>query len=186
MASVVSGALKNIYAFDCYQNGLQFRSSIMSVENLKLGPCGAVGMELTPEDSDKAGVGCNQAQTITFLGKFDVIGNKHTLATTYLSEYTLMGYDIPTVLYMLLAPFNDTQKSHMIDAAGEPCLVSFIMRGSVANSSIPVYPVPEGGIIMASDLPTDGIDTTHQFIRLPISLGADFGFILLYNLNYGK
>ncbi len=195
MNKVVKGTLENAYAYNCWQNGFGFRCSIITVKDLKLGPCGAVGIELQPESSDKAGVNCNQPQTVTFEGKFDVTGNTHTMDTSYLNHYKInlgaQSVDVPTIVNasIMLSGLNDNQVAHLKNANQELCLITFIMMGTVANSSQALYPsYQEGGIIAAEDLPTNGVDTKHQFIRLTVyaAQGVSIGSALLYNLNYGK
>ena len=196
---VVDGTVENAYAYDCWQNGFGFRSSIIKMKNLKLGPCGAVGIELKPEGSNKAGLNENQPQTVTFEGTFDVEGNRNALNTSYLQTYNIMGYNIPTIVVASLQNAgiaqDATKLSHLQDPlTGEVCMVTFIIDtsilGNVPNVSQALYPSYQaGGIIDAADLPSDGtIDTEHQFIRLPASLapGMPLGSVLLYNLNYGK
>ena len=199
LVSVVDGTVENAYAYDCWQNGFSFRSSIIKMKNLKLGACGAVGIELMPEGSNKAGLGNNQPQTVTFEGTFDVEGNRNALNTSYLQTYNIMGYNIPTIVVASLQNAgiaqDATKLSHLQDPlTGEVCMVTFIIDtsilGDVPNVSQALYPSYQaGGIIDAADLPSDGtIDTEHQFIRLPASLapGMPLGSVLLYNLNYGK
>lgn len=198
MVSIVDGEMRKAHAYNCYQNGFAFRSSIMTIEDLKLGPCGAVGIELNPESSDTAGRNDNQPQTITFKGSLDVEGNLNALNTSYLQTYSIMGYTIPQIVMASLqnagVADNATQMSHLQNEKGEVCMVTFIidlsLAGDVSNASQALYPSYQaGGIIDAADLPSDGtIDTEHQFIRLPASLapGMPLGSVLLYNLNYGK
>ena len=200
--SVIGGTFKNAYAYDCYQNGFKFRSSIVAVENLKLGACGAVGIELTPEASDKAGVNSNQNQEITFLGELDALGNFHTLDTTYLNAYTVdfssFGLGKKTVADLVTTSIQvnsltDNQLAHLSTdwtdkSKMKLCMVSFIMQGNAPNSSEAKYPAYQGtgGIIDATKLPTSGEDTTHQFIQMTVYVapGVSLGTILLYNLNY--
>lgn len=198
MVSIIDGEMRKAHAYNCYQNGFAFRSSIMTIEDLKLGPCGAVGIELNPESSDTAGRNDNQPQTITFKGSLDVEGNLNALNTSYLQTYSIMGYTIPQIVMASLqnagVAQDATRLSHLQNAQGQVCMVTFIidlsLAGGVSNGSQALYPSYQaGGIIDATDLPTDGtIDTEHQFIRLTAALapGVTLGSVLLYNLNYGK
>lgn len=194
---VVEGTVENAYAHNCYQNGFAFRSSIIKMKNLKLGECGAVGIELTPEGSNTAGIHANQPQTVTFEGTLDVEKNGNTMNTSYLKTYTVMGYTIPQIVAASLSVSGIDQSedklSHVQNKDGEVCLITFIIDlslvGGVSNSSQALYPsYQEGGIIDATDLPANGIDTEHQFIRLTAALapGLTLGSVLLYNYNYGK
>ena len=72
------------------------------------------------------------------------------------------------------------------------CIVTFNMingnTGEYNYSDAQYLSYEGGGIIDATDLPKDGIDTTHQFIRLTVYKGQGqfLGYALIYNLNYGK
>ncbi len=198
-AKVYEGSLRNTYAYNCYQNGFMFRSSIMTVENLKLGPCGAVGIELVPEYSDQAGVNANEAQKITFKGEIDAIGNFITLDTSYLNTYQPGGpgtsVDMLVNASILLNGLTDNQIAHIreqveIEGAdavvNKICMITFMLAGSVQNSSQADYEGAEGGIIDATALPTEGFDTTHQFISLTVYMAQNMpiGRVLVYNLKY--
>lgn len=201
MNNVIKGTLKNAYAHDCYQNGFALKSSIMAIENLKLGQCGAVGIELQPEGSNQAGRLENELQTITFQGTIDAFGNLHSLDTSYLNTYLIplapgVNVTVPQLVdnSILINGLTENQLKHLRQENAntkkmEYCMVTFMLMGTVANESVAQYPAyQEGGIIDATALPSSGMDTTHQFIRLTIyaAQGMPIGRVLLYNVNYGK
>ncbi len=214
LCNVVSGTLDTAYTYNCYQNGLFVRSSRVKLSNLKFGACGAVGIELAPEDSNKAGVNNDLNQLITFEGTIDTTGNIQPPNTNYLKYY--MGGAVPTLINasVIFNGLNDNQTAHILkrekilDENGqhvidpntkmpaydmqELCLVTFILENAVTLPPQPNYSQAEyatyqaGGIIDATSLPTSGIDTTHQFIRLTVYQGENqpLGHALMYNLNY--
>ena len=195
LAKVVDGLAKNLTVSDCVQNGIYLKASILKLEDLTISRCGAVGIELAPELSGTAGKTNNQAQSITFLGNIDVTGNINPPNSDYLQKY--QGGAVPQLIQAALLlnglSNNPYQVSHLLDAQNNLCLVTFIMHSTAAiNYSQAYYPsYQEGGIIDATALPTDGIDTTHQFISLTIynpqvSQTTPIGTARLYNLNYGK
>jgi hypothetical protein len=173
----------------------------MAIENLKLGQCGAVGIELQPEGSNQAGRLENENQTITFQGTMDGFGNLHSLDTSYLNTYIIplapgVNVTVPQLVdnSILINGLSANQVAHMRQENAntkkmEYCMVTFMLMGTVANESVAQYPAyQEGGIIDATALPSSGMDTTHQFIRLTIyaAQGRPIGRVLLYNVNYGK
>ena len=200
MSNVYEGLLKDSYAYNCYQNGFMFHASIMTVENLKLGPCGAVGIELAPEYSDKAGVNKDQTQTITFKGEIDAIDNYITLNTSYLNAYEPIPGMVTSVDSLVntsisVNGFTDNQLAHFMEkveiegadaVVNKICMITFMLAGTVQNQSQAIYADAEGGIIDATALPTEGFDTTHQFIRLTVfaTQGMPLGQVLVYNLKY--
>ena len=200
MSNVYEGSLKDSYAYNCYQNGFMFHASIMTVENLKLGPCGAVGIELAPENSNTAGIDHNQSQTITFKGEIDAIDNYITLNTSYLNEYEPIPGMVTSVDSLVntsisVNGFTDDQLAHFMEkveiegadaVVNKICMITFMLAGTVQNQSQAIYADAEGGIIDATALPTEGFDTTHQFIRLTVyaTQGMPLGQVLVYNLKY--
>ena len=199
MLGVYEGTLKNAYAYNCYQNGFLFRASTMTIENLKLGPCGAVGIELAPEASNQAGIEKNQAQTITFKGTIDAMGNYITLNTNYLNEYAPLGPGSSVdQLVNASLQFNGltaNQEAHMRElvpiegtdnVVSKICMITFILMGTVQNESQALYADAAGGIIDATELPKEGFDETHQFISLTVYAAQNMpiGRVLVYNLKY--
>ncbi len=198
---IVDGRVNNAKVDNCFGNGFEIGASIIELHNTTYGACGAVGIEVAPEDSDKAGAYQNQAQQITFSGEtnftfFNSIDNSKQ--TIYMSNYNLSGMSVPTILQGAIAyegnALTPNQIDHFINMDqdqdyGKVGYVTFqfhdIGRGSPNVSQI-IYPAwQQGGIINARDLPTDGIDTTHQYIELDVALGAiNAGKAYFVNLNY--
>ena len=199
VVNAVNSTLENVYVHNCYQNGLNLRASILTVKNLKIGACGATGIELTPENSAEAGLNNDQKQTITFEGTFEAEGNIHSTNTSYMNAYKIElmpGYyaTVPQLIEASIYLNGLTETSKMsnvlrINAQSEKelCLATFILVGSIANSSEAVYAAyQQGGIIDATKL--TGVDKEHQFISMTVYAGEGIplGKALLYNLNYGK
>ncbi len=203
---IVDGRVNNAKVDNCFGNGFEIGASIIELHNTTYGACGAVGIEVSPEHSDKAGVSQNQAQQITFSGEtsftfFNSIdGNKQTV---YMSKYDLVGYSVPLIIQGAITHESNNlslnQIDHFIDQDEEPGKIGYVIfqfhdlgTGSPNVSQI-IYPAwQQGGIINARDLPTDGVDTTHQYIELDMTLthpllgtiSGGKGYLL--NLNYGK
>lgn len=188
---VGNGTIENIEVGNVYRNGLMVKSSIVTLKNIKLGPCGAVGIELVPEDSAKAGVNENENQTVTFAGELDVLGNLMNGESKYFNYYIVMGYKVPDIIKATIAGIGNTNKISHVMENNEFVLVTFMLSGfttGTPNTSVPLYPEYQaGGIIDATDLPENGIDTTHEFVRVTIDMGGmNLGSALMYNLHYGK
>lgn len=183
---VVYGQVNNAKVDNCFGNGFEIGSSIINLQNITYGACGAVGIEVVPQDSDKAGVNQNQPQQITFSGVTNftfmnsIDNNKQTV---YMSNYNLGGLSVPAILqgaieYNQLTPY---QYNHIVNMQegenfGTVGYVTFQFNDIGAgkpNVSQIIYPAwQEGGIINAKDLPTSGIDTTHQYIELDMTLSV--------------
>ncbi len=191
---VGNGKVSNAYAYNCFSTGIFCRSSIITFENLKFGACGATGMELSQEECDKAGLNDNETQQVTFLGKIEASflndGN-----TIYFQNYTVQGATVPQIINGNAAIYSNGQVSHVRNAAGQFMFVTLIFNDFATlapNTSIVHYPdYQQGGIIDITELPTDGtVNTTHQFIRMPIyvqitGLGqVQVGTALFYNHHY--
>ena len=91
------------------------------------------------------------------------------------------------------AGLGDLAVNHVRNENGEFIFVALIFANTTTlepNTTVVSYPAyQEGGIINIADLPTDGsVDTTHQFIRMPIYITETktAGSALFYNMNYGK
>lgn len=194
-ARVVSGTAEKIHVYDCYSNGINVANSIMNFKDVKFGKCGSGAIELIQPESDRAGLNFDQNQHITFDGYFDMSSNLHNGETNFFNNYKINNtYTIPQVLSGILAQYNDNQISHLKNADGKFGFVSFILCDMTppypSNSSEYEYPIYQnkGGIIKASELPTSGIDTTHQYIEVELdfttTLGVHFGVALMYNHHY--
>lgn len=202
---VGNGTIANLYAYDCYSTGILSRANVVTLHNLKFGPCGATGIELTPDRCGNAGLGGNENQQITITGTIDVEHNLNAGDSVYFQRYLIKGLaTVPTVIDGNIAQYNalcPTWISHLQNESKQFSFVSLIfedfdkLNGSPdkpTNTSIVNYPnYQEGGIIDITSLPTNGsYDTTHQFVRMPIyatipGVGTVFaGFALFYNMHY--
>ena len=185
---VGNGVAENIYVYNNYSNGIEAYSSIMTLKNVKYGINGAAGIELAPDYSNEAGVNFNENQQITFAGTI-TSDNNNNGATEYFAHYNISGYTVPDIINATLAGLNENQASHLQTANGEFNFVSFIFSNfstMQGNTSKVIYPgYQTGGIINATQLPTEGKDETHEYIELEISVGGFYvGKALLYNVNY--
>lgn len=192
--TVGDATVSNLNVYNCFSNGIETEASILTFGNLTFGKCGAAGMEMVPSNSTAAGDRFDQHQRITFAGVIDTTQNLNNGQTVYFNNYNLSGVTVPQVLLGVLAPYKDKPAtlSHMMNEKGEFAFVTFIFHDfttGTVNQSEASYPgYQTGGIIKASELPTDGtVDTTHEYILLEIKLadyGLDLGYALLYNHNY--
>ena len=197
---VGNGLVENVHAYNCFANGLELYSSILRLKDIKLGKCGAAGIELTPAKSNGAGVEFNEKQTITFEGSLDVSENYTNGATKYFTSYKIGGvYTIPDIIDTILSYYDENQQKHMKAVGKEDpyvfiCFVLSDFDSLETNHSVPYYPgYQDGGIIKATELPTNGFDTTHQYIELDVLIDVNpavsglenVGKVLLYNHYYG-
>lgn len=197
---VGNGKISNLYAYDCYSTGIRVRSSIVTLENLKLGACGATGIELAPEQSNEAGINGNEISKVTISGTIDASTNLNDGNTNYFTNYQIMpGSDvtIPMIIQGNVANYPEIWVSHLRNTNGQFIFVSLEFNDLTTlapNQSDVVYPTyQDGGIIDIMQLPQDGsVDTTHQFITMPVyapipGLGNVLvGEAMFYNMNYGK
>ncbi len=197
LAAVTDGEIENIHAYDCYSTGLVVNSSIVTLTNMKFGICGACAIELGPRDSDKAGVNENEKQQVVLGGTINADTNLNDGTTNYFNNYVIMGYTIPMIIAGNTQRYTENQVAHIMNANRQFIFVSLLMNdlGTFApNDSIVSYPAYQaGGIIDISALPTNGIDTTHQYISMTVyaPVGTDgssvpVGKAYFYNYNYGK
>ncbi len=191
---VGNGKVSNLYAYDCYSTGVMVRSSIVTLENLKFGMCGATGMELAPEESANAGLNSDEKSKITISGTVDASTNLNDGATNYFTYYNIQGYTVPQIITGNTQMYNANQVAHIRNENGQFVFVSLVFNDLstlAPNESIVEYPAyQEGGIVNIANLPTSGIDTEHQFIEMPImvtltGLGTvQAGTAYFYNHNY--
>lgn len=184
------GKVKNTTVNNCFCNGMEIGGSILTLENMVYGACGATGIELVPQYCDKAGVNRNQNQQVTYAGTVTTQFYNNG-ATEYLINYKVAGqYTVPDILGASFAAseLNDHQLLHLNDGQGF-VFVTFMFHdlGVAANTSQVIYPgFQAGGIINARNLPKDGtFDTTHEYIELYVGIpGVDAGKAYLYNVKY--
>ena len=194
---VGNGKISNLHAYSCYSTGLVLRSSIVTVENIKLGVCGATGIELAPEDSGAAGLNNDEKSKITISGTVDAYTNLNDGNTNYFKYYNIQGYTVPQIILGNTQMYDPAQVAHIMNGNGQFIFVSLVFNDLATlapNQSVVEYPAYQaGGIIDISALPTDGsVDTTHQFIKMDIyvtlpGLGTvKAGTAYFYNHNYVK
>ena len=192
---VENGKVSNVYAYNCYSTGIIVRSSIITLENLKFGPCGATGIEISPDACDKAGVNDNENGKVTITGTVEASTNLNDGNTSYFQNYKVMGATVPMIITGNTMMYADNQIAHIRNDQGQFIFVSLVfnnMSTLSSNTNVVDYPAYQaGGIIDISALPTDGtVNTTHQMIRMPIyadipGLGnQQVGVAYFYNLNY--
>ena len=193
---VGNGVVEGSNVYNCFSNGIETFGCIMRFKNMTYGACGAVGIEIAPQENMTAGVKRDQVQQITYEGSVTITyindGN-----TRYFQNYKIdiggKGYTIPQILQSVFQPYFEKENgaaimSNMYDSSKGFVFVSFIFHDlgaqSLNNSEI-IYPnFQEGGIINAKEL--TGIDTTHQYIELDVAIPgvANAGKAIFYNLNY--
>ena len=204
---VENGKVSNIYTYNCYNCGIAVRSSIVTLENLKFGPCGATGIEMAAEECSTAGLKDNENQKVTITGTIDASQNLNAGNTNYFNNYDVGGATIPEIINGNVAKIHeafggaaglgDIAVGHIRNGNGEFIFVALTFMNTTTfqpNTSTVTYPeYLSGGIIDIANLPTDGsVDTTHQFIRMPIYITmpgvgtVEAGSALFYNMNYSK
>ena len=198
---VGNGKIKNLHVYDCYGTGVNTRSSIVTLENIKIGLCGATGMELGPEDANQAGLGNNELSTVTIQGTVDASTNLNNGESHYFNNYDVMGTPVKTIIIGNTTSdlYNDNQVAHIMNSQGQFIFVSLLFNdlrefpNIKENQSVVEYPAyQKGGIINLKDLPKSGFDTTHQFIKMDIMVeipgvgDKHVGTAYFYNHYYGK
>ncbi len=204
---VGNGTVSNVHTYNCYSTGIFCRSSIMTLENLKFGRCGATGIELAPEECNEAGLNDNENQHVTIKGTIDAYANVNNGNTNYFKDYDIQGATIPQIIDGNVAiivstwegltgkkEYGEIAVSHIKNEKGEFIFVGLLFNDLTppmfpANTSKLTY--DEGGIIDVYDLPKDGsLDHEHQFISMPVyvtipGLGTiQAGTAIFYNHNY--
>lgn len=185
--TVSDSTVEDINVYNCFSNGIETEASIITFGDMTFGKCGAAGLEMVPANSNKAGDAMNQAQKITFAGVIDASENLNKGDSIYLTEF-----GVKPLLLGVVQQYQNNQAalSHMMNANGEFNFVTFIFNDmSIGmNESQAAYPAyNNGGIINATDLPSSGKDTQHEYILLEINVGGvPYGRALLYNHHYAK
>ncbi|MBR2929751.1 MAG: Ig-like domain-containing protein [Clostridia bacterium] len=196
IANAAEGSkITNVYAYNCYSTGITTQASILTLENIKFGKCGATGIEVTPKYWDKAGVNNDQPQSITFAGTIDASANVNKGDTSYFSHYTIQGYTVPQIITGNTSNYPDIWVSHIQNEQKQFIFVSLLFNDldtlAPNGSQVNYAAYQEGGIVEITDLPTDGsFNTTHQYVRMPImvtlpGLGTvQAGSAIFYNMHY--
>ena len=191
LVHIIDGRVKNTKVNNCFSNGMEVAGSIITLEDMVYGACGATGIELAFDRSDEAGINRNQNQQVTYAGAVNVQFYNNG-ATEYLANYVVKGtqYTIPDVLEISFSAsnLNPYQLQHLNDGNGY-VFVTFMFHnpGVETNKSQIIYPgFQSGGIINAKDLPEEGaFDTTHEYIELDVRVANfDAGKAYLYNVKY--
>ena len=185
---ISDSTVDNINVYNCFSNGIETGASIMTFGKLTFADIGAAGMEMITDNSLRAGEAYNQNQKITFAGSIDTEHNLTTGDSRYLQNFVVSDYNVQQIIQGVLMYYPNSS-SHMMNGNGQFAFVTFIFNDFElgANYSQAAYPAyAAGGIINATDLPTDGtLDTTHEYILLDISVGGmALGKALLYNHHY--
>ena len=95
---VGNGTISNINVYNCYSTGILARKSIVTLENITLGRCGATGIELDPYLSNKAGLNNNEQQQVTISGTINASQNLNAGNTTYFQNYKMNGIPVTAVI----------------------------------------------------------------------------------------
>ncbi len=187
--------ISNIHAYNCYASGLRVTSSILTIENMTFGVCGACAIEISSDESSTAGVNENENTKITFAGTIDASTNLNAGDSVYFQNYTVGGYTVPQIVNLNVQQMmNENQRTHIMNENGQFNFVSLIfadLNTFAPNTSEVLYPAyQEGGIIDISEL-ADTTDTEHQYVTMDIKviLGDQIvsaGTAIFYNMNYGK
>lgn len=193
---VGNGRVSNLYAYNCYSTGIVARSSMLTFENLEVGPCGATAIELSENYWNQAGANDNETAKIIFVGKVNAETNLNNGSTNYFNNYSIMGATVPQILGANMQAYPTLATSHIVNANGQFSLVCLIFNNLETlspNGTIVEYSSFEqgGGIIDMTDLAMSGTtDTEHQFIRVKImadipGIGTQqVGTAIFYNHNY--
>ena len=194
LMTLVDSKLSNVYAYNCYSTGILSLSNIVEFENLKFGPCGATGIELTPKDCTVAGANDNENQKVTISGTLEA-SFLNGGDTNYFKNYSVMGATVPMIINGNVAAYPEIFTNHIRNSEGKFIFVALTFMDTdtfAPNTSVVEYPpYLAGGIIDIANLPQDGsYDTTHQYIRMPIMADitgvgtVEVGTALFINLKY--
>ena len=193
---VVDGRVDNAFVNNCFSNGFELGASILTLNNITYGACGATGIELVADHCNMAGVNRNQNQQITYAGEVN-IEFRNNNQTEYMENYkiNLAGTQM-TIAQILAACFEangmqPAQLAHFLNENNEIVYVTFMfhdLSSGSPNTSEIIYPgFQAGGIINARDLPTDGsFDTTHEYIEFDVAIAGvgNAGKAYFYNYHY--
>jgi len=197
ISHAVSGSkVSNTRIDQCYANGIESNANEIVFENMSYGLCGATGIEITPDNCNTAGLNFNGNQTVTFAGTISydeaMMGN-----TVYFKLFAKRFGSIPSIIKGAAAAAlsekdydQATQNNiltNIVDTTdGED--TKFILLALIFeenNTSVVNYQMSgldQNGVVRFGDL--TGINTTNEYIILPLDLGGDnLGSALLYNMN---
>ena len=180
--AVGNSKISGVSLTDCFANGIEASASIITFEDMVYGPCGAAGIEITPDSCDTAGFGFSENQTITFAG--DISTTNITAGdTVYLKLFAEgVGTTIPAIVKgsMVAQGGTEAQMSNVLSAEENVIFIALIFNGDNVNTSCVQYSNElNDGIVNFADLVARD---SHKYIILP--LAYDYGNVLLYNWNY--
>ena len=204
--AVGDSKISNINVGNCFASALRIHSSIITLENITLGACGACAIEIAPSYSNQAGTNEDENSKITFAGFINADDCISDGNTEYFKKYTIAGATIPNVI---LFNVQNLQKenlnvSHIVqntdsDSDLEFKFVSLMLNDLstfAPNSSIVDYPAYQaGGMIDITKLSGTTVNTTHQYITMDIYVPTSYivpgasgntcvGKAIFYNMNY--
>ncbi len=189
---VNNGLMKNVKVDNCFSNGIELYSNVITLEDMTYGLCGAAGIEVCPSHDMEAGVTFDQPQSVTFAGTITTT-NYTKGDSLYMQNYTFSGVGVSAVIQGVVSAYgsNPDVLSNLQNANGEFVFISFVFNdltgtteADMMNQALVNYKNVDGaGIINANDL--IGVDTTHKYIQIDVVYsGIPIGTVLLYNLNY--
>ncbi len=192
--TVGASKVENVHVYDCFSNGIEVNSCILTFKDMTFGMCGATGIELCPGYSNNAGENHNENQKITFTGKIEN-SNLSDGKSSYMQRYQVAGYTVQQILLSVIQPYADKPEvlSNILNEEQKFAFIAFVFNdlgktgADAFNATQVSYADIDGaGIVEATDL--TGIDTTHKYIRLNVNISGlgNAGTVLLYNHNYGK
>ena len=184
---VENGKVKNLTAYNCFATGVLMKGSIMTLEDVTFGACGATGLELTPSECNKAGLNDNENQQVTIIGSINATANLNAGNTTYFQNYKVsIGGQAATVPMVIqgnatgiieackgLDPYNQGEIAgnnvvrHIQNENGQFIFVSLLFNdlaaGNAQNTSTVIYPnYQEGGIITVEQLVNDVLTKSER------------------------
>ena len=189
--AVGTSKISNIEVNNCFQSGLIVQSSIITLENMTFGACGASAIEVAPDKSDVAGVNENENSQITFAGFINADACISDGNTEYFQKYTISGYTIPQIINLNIQGLEQAglNVSHIMMNKDEDTLPEFkfvsLKFGGSNASEINYAAYQAGGIVDITTLAGNTVDTTHQYIKMTVYAGsASVGEAIFYNWNY--
>ena len=198
--------ISNMRISDCWENGVEISGSIITLENMTYGLCGATALELVPENSSFAWDDLAEAfvtsQKVTFAGTIEFPdGAANNGTTPYLAGFAA-EFGAPNFMYILdgilatatahvdgstAAAMRSGIVAPMDGAPGEYFKIVALLFNDTdtltANTSTFEYENAANSYINFSEL--TGVDYVHKYILLDLEIGPmNLGKALLVNWNY--
>ena len=195
---VDNGKLTNLTAYNCFASGIMVKKSIVTLENMTIGKCGASAIEVAPEGCNEAGKNHNEPAKVTFAGTIDADENLQSGNSVYFSNYSLMGTPVIDIIAGNLAAYPEALRSHLVNAQGQFNFVAlkFYDFAEFPNIKQNTTVVDNAGFgatgmidimtVGANMQATGAVDTTHQYITLQVQvtgLGV-VGEAIFLNMHY--